>query len=60
MVEFALGLCLGIIICLIVLIFWSNKISSEQQKLNIELIKEFREGLLVDEDNVFNTKRYES
>lgn len=60
MVEFALGLCLGIIICLIILIFWSSKIGSEQQRLNIELMKEFREGLLVDKDNVFNTKRYES
>ena len=57
---FALGFCVGIIVCSIGLAIWSYKMGNAQQKLNIELIKEFREGLLVEEDNVFNTKRYES
>lgn len=57
---FALGFCVGIIISAIALAIWSNKLGNEQQKLNIELIKEFREGLLVEDDNIINTKRYES
>jgi len=59
-VSFALGFCIGIIIGSIGLVVWSNKINKTRQDLHIELIKEFREGLLVEEDNVFNTKRYES
>ena len=59
MVEFFLGLFLGIILSLFGAMIWGYQLGKKEDELNQQLIKEFQDKYMETQDNKFY-KRYES
>ena len=59
MVEFFLGLFLGVILSLFGAMIWGYQLSKKEDELNKQLIKEFQDKAIETQDKRFY-KRYES
>jgi H+/gluconate symporter-like permease len=59
MVEFLLGLCVGIIGSMISAMVWGYRLSIKEEELSREMIKDFQDRFLETEEQKIY-KRYES
>lgn len=59
MVEFILGLCMGIIISFTGAMMWGHRLSIKEDELNQKLIKDFQDKYMETEEQKFY-KRYET
>ena len=59
MVEFLLGLCIGIIVSIAGAMMWGHQLSIKEDELNQQLIKDFQDRYMETEEQKFY-KRYET
>jgi len=59
MVEFLLGLCIGIIVSISGAMMWGHRLSIKEDELNQQLIKDFQDRYMETEEQKFY-KRYET
>ena len=59
MVEFLLGLCVGIIGSMISAMVWGYRLSVKEEQLNKELIRDFQDRFMETQEQKFY-KRFES